>query len=382
MNHLIHLFNTSSFNSRAQKIFMYELVRDWIQIAKSGQDIEAVVQLTLQDIWDAMKSFEGVIKENQDDKSKLLTKEKGAKKRKRHSGGANDQSKAEPEHKNISHIVDACLTMAAALECLDGILSIFGHSLNSNLHHSVLTNVHLFAKRLLVDASKWELPLWSDDYNLLEGVCKVLITFNSSSHHMHRSSINYTLSLLEMMRSYGPQNRQLCLSFHNNLETIFHYPRAPVTIINPSSALLQEPEIEHREKSHIDVDSSEEEDDACLITEADESEITSTVDNGQTEAEVGQANAETVKTFSETEAIEIADHESVSSEEQDGGKDEVVTIDEDESVEIVLQGPVDNATTPVKAKRSRLSEEVTLIENSENQATIDDIMADFVDEVV
>lgn len=343
-------------------------------MAKSGQDIEAVVQLTLQDIWDAMKTFEGVIKENQDDKSKLLTKEKGAKKRKRPSGvGANDQSTAEPVYKNISHIIDACLLTAAALECLDRILSIFGHSLNSNLHHSVLTNVHLFAKRL-VDASMWELPLWSDEYNLLEGVCKVLITFNSSSHHMHRSSINYSLSLLEMMRSCGPQNRQLCLSFHNNLETIFHYPRAPVTIINPSSALLQEPEVEHREKVEInEVESEDEEEEAFLITEEDENEneITSTVDNGQMEEE-------------KAEPIEIADDESVEEKEdqQKEGKanEEVVTIesaDEDDSVQ-VLEKP----ERETNAKKARLNEEVTMIGNSENQASIDDIMADFVDELV
>lgn len=360
-------------------------------MTKSGQDIEQVVQLTMDDIWTQLRSFETVIKENQDDKSKLLSKEKGSRKRKHNSV---EEQKLEKASKNISHIVDACVTACSALECLNRILAIFGHFLNSNQHQAILTNIHLFAKKL-VEASMWENPLWSDDYNLMESVCKVLVTFNSSSHHLHRSSINYTLSLLEMIRSAEPQNRQLCLAFQNNLETIFHYPRAPVVIVNPSSALLQEPEIQQKEQEVESSDEEEELDDAASVTDLcqDENEITSTV-NGQGDAEKPQA-----KVTKEPEAIEIADEEPTtvalcisSEDEEEGGEVEKATsadvmevVDigsgDDESVE-ELRNPVEEIKSPKKSKVARATEKVDSNTNTENQASVDDIMSEFVDELV
>lgn len=361
----------------SQKTFIYSCIEAWIQVAKSGQDVEQLVQLTLDDVWQQLKSLETVIKENQSDKTKLLTKEKGSRKRKHNSV---EEQTLQEASKNLNHIVNACVGASSALECLNRILVVFGHTLNSSQHQAVLANIHLFAKRL-VEASMWENPLWTGDYNLMESVCKVLVTFNSSSHHLHRSSINYTLSLLEMIRSAEPQNRQLCMSFHNTLETIFHYPRAPVVIVNPASALLREPEMRAVENDNGLEDEEEEEE--------EEEEITKTKVNGQGE----------VKKEDPVEII-IADEEALSissGEEEDEEKKEeqstdvmeVVDIgddDEDDDVESVeeLQRPVvEEIKSPKKAKVARKTEDQESNSTSaENQASVADIMSEFVDELV
>lgn len=367
------------------------MIEEWIQIAKSGQEIENIVQATLDDIWATLKNLEVVVKEKQEDKTKLLTTEKGSKKRKRANvANAKDQEDGKSS-KNVSHIVQSCLSASAALQCLDRILFIFGHSLNANLHHAVLTNVHLFAKRL-VDASMMENPLWSDDYNLAESVCKVLITFNSSSHHLHRTSINYTLSLLEMIRSCEPQNRRICLAFQNHLETIFHYPRAPVTIVNPASALLQEPELAApQEMETNEVESSDDEAEEVVSVE-DENEITSTMNgqvdevessDGKTEKEL--KSHESAKEDTTTECIEITeDSQSISSEDEQEKSNgaEVVNIGSEDDESVVELPTPKEVTSPSKAKKPRLSKEVDSKATAENQASVADIMSEFVNELV
>lgn len=368
------------------------MIQEWIQIARSGQDVETVIQKTFDDIWGTFQSFEAVIKENNDDKAQLLTKDKGSRKRKRNEM---EESLKENKARNITHIVESCSVIAAALDCLNRILMIFGHSLNSTLHHSVLVNIHVFAKKLTEWSMQENVSWWSDDYNLFEGISKVLITFNSSSHHLHRSSINYTLSLLEMIRSCEPQNRKLCLAFQNTLETIFHYPRRPVVIINPSSALLQEPEVVEKETpQEVDSDEEMENEDGKIRNvmdlsqdEADEHEISSTV-NGQAEVKIAQE----AKELPEKESIEIADEDDdveeptcISSADEDDIEEvpqSVVILDEESEEKSVHELP-----KPVEIKKSRQSQSPAQKEpakpaNPEQQASVDDIMSEFVSELL
>lgn len=241
----------------------------------------------------------------------------------------------------------------------------------------------------------WENPLWSDEYNLMDTVCKVLVTFNSSSHHLHRSSINYTLSLLEMIRSCEPQNRELCLRFQNTLETIFHYPRAPVVIVNPSSILLQEPEVVQRGEAN-DVETSEDEDEEETADVAEES-VTDLCKDDDEEEETMEVNGQSKeatngKETSAPESIEIADDEgsnpalSISSSEEavepSGDVMDVVELASGDEECVELKSPVKEIKTPKKAKVPRLAEDVDPKVNAENQASVDDIMSEFVDELV
>lgn len=321
-------------------------------MARSGQDVESLVQLTLQDIWETIARFEAVVKVNQDDKSKLLTKEKGGKKRKRNPP-ANEI--ANVEFKNIADIVEACRLVNSALASLNRILFVFGHSLTANQHQSVLMNIHVFAKKL-VDISMRELPLWSTEYNLFERVCQVLITFNSSSHHLHRSSINYSLSLLDMIRSCEPQNRALSLSFHNHLETVFHYPRSPIVMVNPTSVLIGEPpEVDSRRSQEIHYESDEE-----SVQEegpGDENEITST--------SILSGPAEVKDTTPAVVPID-AEVEESSDEEEGSAVDEENTTSE----EPLLQPTANEVAQPSSPKKARKISET-------NQASVDEIMSFF-----
>lgn len=373
---------------KIQKQFIFEIIQDWMHVAKSGQDVEQLVQLTLDDVWVQLKGFEMVIKENQDDKSKLLSKEKGSRKRKHNSVEEQQIHKAS---KNISHIVQASKSAASALECLNTVLVIFGHALNANQHQAVLSNIHLFAKRI-VEASMWENPLWSDDYNLMESVCKVLVTFNSSSHHLHKSSINFTLSLLDMIRSCEPQNRQLCQTFQNTLETIFHFPRTPVVIINPSSGLLQEPEITDRDTAENDSESSEDEQEEVVLSQQDENEITSTVDGGAEnvlnliDEEAKENGAVEIRDDSASNAalsISSGDEQDLEDANKSPAVMEVVDIGSGDDSVVELKTPELKSAKkrPLPAKKPKMSPEESA-QKAKDQSSVDDIMLEFVDELV
>lgn len=352
-----------------------------------------LIDRTVEEIVSDMEKFDQDIEAKRNAQHQFrLTSQKSSKKRKRNQADAAAQS----TDVTITSLKENCFTVSKALNCLKIILHVAGHTLSATNHNQLLRTLHVFAKKS-VESAMWDLELFNSDYDLHKDICEVLIIFNKSSHHLHKSSINFTLELLSLHKSGAPQNRDLCQRFANDLETIFHFPRTPFQMVNPTSALMQEIEVEERaSKPEIEINDSEEDNDIQivsspklprLVADFDESLISSTVhvtipEKTTFQNEVIRNSEETKEKATPATGNEPDNVETLSSENEDEVM-EVVDIESEEEDAI----PEPPARRPLKLDSRAISKEVEPQHpdshiNEEAIESVNDIISEFVDELL
>lgn len=376
-------------NYKSQKLLTYKLIREWVQISRGGSDVENLITKTIEQIFKDTKTFEADINSRTDPKLQLMTEEKkSSRKRKRNKSGSEAPPSVQ-KSSSLGNMKDDCEIVSHGLRCLNDILSLFGHSMNAKLHNSVMTSIHIFAKKLLDFSILEGLVIRAYTFNLHEDICKVLITFNSSSHHLHRSSMNYTMSILDMFKSFQPHNRAMCQAFNNYLVTIFHYPRTPFHMANPSSSLLQLPtqEESNADPEYLNDDSDIEMETLLMESEDDgENVISSTVASVQDEKPLEvAAESHNSPINVEDEHEKVPDTvESISSGCNDDDREDVMEVIDLEGETNIPPSAPSNKNEGEQEKASICKEEtkVPAKMNDADKVDLDDIMCEFIDELI